>query len=66
MAPKLASILNYLISTGVFIYLLFFIKNKSAQNPSMKIGGLSLKTLSVLMYIGLTINIGLIIWKLLQ
>jgi bacteriorhodopsin len=66
MATKLASIINYLISTGVFIYMIFFLRNKSVENSSMKFGGLSIKTLSILMYIGLAINIGLIVWQLLK
>jgi hypothetical protein len=66
MAPKLASIINYLISIGVFIYIFFFLRNKSIENPSMKFGGLSIKTLSILIYIGLAINIGLIIWQIVK
>jgi hypothetical protein len=66
MASKLASIINYLISIGVFMYMIFFLRNKSVENPSMKLGGFSIKTLSILMYIGLTINIGFVIWTLIK
>ncbi len=64
MTSKLASIINYLISTGVFVFMIFFLKNKIQQNPSEKIGGFSIKTFLLLMYVGLAINVGLVLWQI--
>ena len=61
MTGKLAEIIDYLIGAGVMTYMLFVVKRKSAEQPLMKISGLSIKTIITIIYVGLSLDILLII-----
>jgi hypothetical protein len=44
---------NYLISIAGLTYMAFRLKNKSQQDPHLKIAGLSVKTLLNMAYLGI-------------
>ncbi len=60
MTDKLAGIINYLIGIGFMTFILFIIKRKSVEQPLMKIGGMSIKTIITIFYVGITIYLFLI------
>ena len=60
MGDKLAGIINYLIGAVAMVYLLFMVKRKSVAQPQTKIGGLSIKTITNLIYAGIIIDLCLI------
>lgn len=62
----LAEVINYLIGLIVLIYFLFVFKQKSAIDRDQKIAGISLKNLIILVYIGIIINMILIVQALLK
>lgn len=66
MADKLAGIINYLISLGGLIYILFVFKRRSIDHPDYSLLGYPIKTIITITYIGITINIFLIIGVLFE
>ena len=61
MPDKLAGIINYLIGVGFMTYILFVVKRKSVEQPQMKIGGLSMKVITNIVYVAIVLDIFLII-----
>ena len=61
MTDKLGGIANYLIGVGFMTYILFIVKRKGAEQPQIKIGGLSVKTIINITYAGIIIDIFLIV-----
>jgi len=61
MADKLPSIVNYLIGIALMVFVLYFLKKKSIEQPHMKFAGLSIKTISILVYVGIALYTILII-----
>lgn len=53
MNHKTAAIINYAIGVFLMIIGLIIIKKKKTTEPGMKIYGLSLKTFTILMYVGI-------------
>lgn len=60
MAQKLAGIINYLIGAGFMTYFLFVLKGKSVSQPQMKILGQPIKTFISILFIGISIDVLLI------
>jgi hypothetical protein len=57
----MSAITNYLIGIIIMIFALLTLRNKYNENPGMKIFGLSMKTISVVIYVGIAITALLII-----
>ena len=55
MADKIAGIIDYLIGAGLLTFLLFVIKKKNAEQPHLKVYGISLPIFMPLLYIGIGI-----------
>jgi len=61
MDPKLAGVINCLIGAGLMASGFFLLKKKHAEQPGMKIYGLSFKAVSIIFYVGMVIFALLII-----
>ena len=61
MNDQLPGIINYLIGIGLLTFALFVIKRKNAAQPHLKVYGLPLQTIIILIYIGIAINVLLMI-----
>jgi hypothetical protein len=66
MGEKIGSILNNLIGVILLIFLLYVIKKKSAAQPDVKVYGLSIKTISIIIYVGIILDLVLIIETLIK
>ena len=61
MVDKLPIIINYLISLGGLTYILFVFKRRSLNHPDYSLFGYPIKTIITITYIGISLNILLII-----
>ena len=61
MNDKLPGIINYLIGAGLLVVLLFVVKRKAAEQPHTKVYGLSLRTIVILIYVGIAADLLLIV-----
>lgn len=66
MSEKLAQIVNYLISIGLLTFILIVLQRKSNQQPDFKIFGQSFKTISMIIFVALGINLALVLLTLLN
>ena len=66
MTGKLAGIINYLIGAFLLLYILFILRQKNNENPQMKIYGQSIRTLFIIIFAGIIIDIILIVATLLK
>jgi hypothetical protein len=66
MGAKTGSILNNVIGAVLLIFLLYIIKKKSAAEPDVKIYGMSIRTISIIIYIGIALDVFLVIETLVK
>jgi hypothetical protein len=66
MGAKTGLILNNLIGAVLLIFLLYIIKKKSTAQPDVKIYGMSIRTISIIIYIGIALNVFLAIETLVR
>ena len=66
MVDKLPGIVNYLISLGGLTYILFVFKRRSLNHPDYSLLGYPIKTIITITYIGISINIVLMIGVLFE
>jgi hypothetical protein len=60
MLDKYPGVINYLIGVALMLYILFALRNKSIAQPDMKVIGLPIKTIFILLYIGIFIDVALV------
>lgn len=61
MDDKLAGVSNYLIGIVLMTFILVMLKKKHTEQPGLKFIGLSYKVISILIYVGIAIDLILII-----
>jgi len=61
MADKIAGSVNYLIGIVLMISILFLLRKKHKQDPNLKFLGLSFNVFAILIYIGILIDVILMI-----
>ena len=64
MYEKLGGVLNYIISIVIMTAAAFIIKRKGQEQPGVKFVGMSVKTILILVYIGILVNIIAMIMEL--
>jgi hypothetical protein len=62
----MAALINYLIAGAALVFMIFRLKEKSRQDPNFNIGGLGIKSLINLCYLGIGCFIILILLVLLK
>ncbi len=66
MGEKIGSILNNFIGAILLIFLLYVIKRKTAGETGTKVYGLSIKTISIIIYAGILVDLYLIVQTLIK